>query len=261
MPTCLAALLASDPPKVPIELVVVVNGSDDETYQLAEAARSSFEAADWRFQALDLVAGGKVGALNHGDKVAAFEARIYLDADVVLSPQLLAELVELLDQEQPVYCSGTAVITAERSLFSKAYARFYACMPFVSVGVPGFGLFGVNAAGRKRWDLFPEIISDDTFVRLHFTPRERHLAAARYEWPVVEGFRALVRVRRRQDQGVVEIQKTYPHLLANDDKRPRRVWAALRAGLRHPIGFVVYFMVAIAVRLGRHSTGEWSRGR
>jgi hypothetical protein len=128
-------------------------------------------------------------------------------------------------------------------------------------GVPGCGVFAVNAPGRARWGTFPQIISDDTFVRLSFAPLERHGVPAPYDWPIAEGFGALVRVRRRQDAGVEEIERLYPDLLSNDDKPAFPLSQKLGMALRDPLGFMVYSAVALAVKLTKSRASGWSRGR
>ena len=153
---------------------------------------------------------------------------------------------------------------------SRAYAATYRRVPFMARGVPGCGLFAVNAAGRARWGKFPDIISDDTYVRLLFRPDERINVAATYDWPIVEGFAALVRVRQRQDRGVRQVAALFPDLMANDDKAKLGVPGMLLLAARNPVGFAVYSAVALAVRWrdrGRAGAGagaglpDWSRGR
>jgi hypothetical protein len=124
---------------------------------------------------------------------------------------------------------------------------------------PGYGLFAVNAAGRARWGTFPALISDDTFVRLQVQPSERVQVAARYDWPMIEGFAALTKVRRRQDAGVAEIAQLYPGLLAREAKARLGKGALLAMALRDPLGFATYAAVSLAVRFGK--SGGWVRGR
>ena len=142
-----------------------------------------------------------------------------------------------------------------------AYAKFYGLVPFMRRGVPGCGFFAVNTAGRAKWGAFPDIISDDTFVRLSFAPEERHAVDAPYNWPVVEGFFNLVKVRRRQDVGVREVAEKFPQLQPNDDKVRFTVMEIIRAAMRHPVGFLCYGAVALAVRMGGDDEQTWSRGR
>lgn len=71
------------------------------------------------------------------------------------------------------YASGTPRVSPAKSWVTRAYARFWQQLPFASSDAPDFGVFAVKAAGRARWGRFPDIISNDTYVRLLFAPRER----------------------------------------------------------------------------------------
>lgn len=256
---CLAALLASDGP-AGAQVIVAANGCTDDTAARARAHAEGFTLKGWRLDVLDLAAPGKMGALDAGDAAAIHPTRAYLDADVRVSTPLMAQIAGALAGPAPRYASGTPVVTA-RGWIARAFARFWTRLPFVAEGVPGFGLFAVNGPGRARWGGFPRIISDDTYVRVHFAPDERVRLPATYEWPLVEGFGQLVRVRRRQDQGVAELLALEPALMANEDKAaPGRGWL-LRRALADPAAFAVYASVKLAVRLGWGSQTGWVRGR
>jgi glycosyltransferase involved in cell wall biosynthesis len=257
---CLASLFGSDPVPGGAEAIVVANGCHDDTADRARDCSTLAAAAGWGLSVIERAEGGKTAALNAGDAAAAGEMRAYLDADVEVSPALMAQLVMALLPDDPLYASGRAVIPRPRSTVTRAYARFWQRLPFAQSEAPGFGLFAVNRAGRARWGAFPGIISDDTFVRLQFTPQERVGVPATYSWPMIEGFSALVRVRRRQDAGVAEIAQLWPGLLAREGKTS--VTAATIAGLalRDPAGFATYAAVSLAVRMGRDKK-DWARGR
>lgn len=258
---CLDAVLASAWDRAePVAAVVVANGCQDDTAAIARSRAEAFAARGWRLEVLDLAEGGKLRALNAGDAAAAEGARVYLDADVTVSPDLLRQIAQALDTDAPRYASGTVEIAAQ-GWISRAYAAYWRQVPFMSHGVPGCGVFAVNAAGRSRWGAFPDIIADDTFVRLSFTSTERIGVPARFRWPIAEGFERLVRVRRRQDAGVDQIAVRYPHLLANDDKPPFPPAAKLAKALRAPLGFAVYSVVALTVKLTPGRAQGWSRGR
>lgn len=254
---CLTALFASGP--MGAEAIVVANGCRDATAQVAQNMASTAQAAGWRLVVLDLAQGGKPNALNAGDLAAQGDLRAYLDADVVVSPGLMADLLATLTTDLPRYATGTAHIPRARSAVTRAYARFWQALPFAQSTAPGYGLFAVNATGRARWGGFPAIISDDTFVRLQFQPAERVQVAAPYDWPMIEGFAALTRVRRRQDAGVAEIDRLYPGLLAREGKSRLGKAGLLTMALRDPLGFATYAAVSLAVRFGK--SGGWTRGR
>jgi len=262
---CLAAILASPLPQVPNkppEIIVIANGCNDDTDTIASDYTDMAVSKGWYLIVLNVPEGGKLNALNIGEECAAYDTRIYLDADVIVSPLLIGQLHAVLDADNPVYASGTVIISQPKTWISRAYKRIYARVPFFTHGVPGCGLFAVNGQGRARWDHFPDIISDDTFVRLQFSPEERISVSATYLWPIVEGFSNLVNVRNRQDAGVMQIEKQYPGLMKNDDKPRFGFTRAIKMAVKDPIGFCVYAAVAIAVRMqGKADSKDWSRGR
>lgn len=269
---CLETLLASDPVAhsklspseagPPVELIIVANGCTDATAAVAETWRARIEAKGWALAVLDLAEGGKLRAINAGEHAARGKILAYIDADIAVSPPLLAQLQSVLDRPEPAYASGRPRIAPARSWISRTYGRFWMRVPFMTDAVPGCGVFAMNAAGRARWGDYPQIISDDTFTRLQFAPAERIGVPAIYTWPIAEGFTRLVRVRRRQDVGVQEVATLYPALMQNEHKP--RIGLRRMAGmaLSDPLGFGVYCAVALAVRLPRGgATQAWSRGR
>lgn len=257
---CLAALLAQTEGAGMVEVVVAANACTDRTVEAARAEAGRFAARGWRLEVLDLAQGGKVGALNAGDRAAKGRNRVYLDADVICEPDLLGQIAEALDVPQARYATGTLVVAPGQTLVTRAYARIWTRLPFVQGGAVGAGFFAVNAAGRSRWGDWPAIISDDTFARLNFAPSERVEVPARYHWPMVEGLSNLIRVRRRQDAGVAEVYRLYPGLKANEGKAALPRAALPRLFLSAPLGFLVYMTVHLAVRASPAQT-DWTRGR
>lgn len=282
---CLDALLAGTPPGIAAEVIVVANGCHDATADQARARAGAAAAAGWGLQVIDRPEPGKPGALNAGDAAARGGVRVYLDADVIVSPDLLAQLVAALvplnakatarraadppfdpapdlpsDAEVARYATGTVTIPHARSAISRAYGHFWQRLPFARAAAPGYGLFAMNAAGRARWDEWPPIIADDMFARLHFAPAERVQVPATYAWPLVEGFARLIRVRRRQNAGMRELAADWPQLLPNAAVPRAGPGAIARAALAAPAGFIIYVAVALAVRIGRNRN-PWARGR
>jgi len=257
---CLEAVFASTG-ALPLarDLIVVANACTDQTAEVARAQTAAAAAAGWTLQVIETAQPGKLSALNLADAASEAKIRIYLDADVVVSPPLIAALCAALETEAPRYATGTPVIPQPDSWISRAYGRFWQTLPFVTQDAPGFGIFAVNTAGRARWQAFPDIISDDTFVRLNFAPTERLRLDATYLWPLVEGFSRLVRVRRRQNKGVVEIAERFPRLMTNDAPGLREI---ARRALRDPVGFSAYAAVALAVKTSVFARKtNWDRGR
>jgi glycosyltransferase involved in cell wall biosynthesis len=253
---CLQAVADSDLVPGGLEVIVVANGCRDRTADVARGFARKLPA----LQVLDLAQGSKPAALNAGDQAATGACRAYLDADCVLTAPVLAALAETLARDGAVYAGATPRIPPAQSWITRAYARFWLALPFNRTVAPGYGLYAVNAAGRARWGAFPALISDDTFVRLQFRPDERAQVAAPYDWPMVEGFAALVRVRRRQDAGVRELLAADPGLMQREGKEKLHARDILALALRDPVGFAVYAAVSLAVRL-RPAGHGFTRGR
>lgn len=257
---CLAALIAQDDAAGPVEIVVAANACTDRTEDVVRSYEPQMIARGWRLVLLSSPEGGKVNALNRADRAAHGAMRAYLDADVICDPSLIGMLRAALGGDAPRYATGTLQVARAQSWVTRRYADLWTRLPFVKGGAVGAGLFAVNGAGRARWPDFPQIISDDTYVRLQFSPDERIELPACYHWPMVEGFKNLVRVRRRQDAGVAEVYRLYPALRQNEGKAGLGIRHLLDLIARAPVGFAIYMLVHLAVRVRRPAT-EWSRGR
>lgn len=257
---CLESVLASEGP-ASAQIIVAANGCSDGTEDFARAYAQRAVEKGWALDVLSLAEGSKLKALNAAEEVAQGAVLVYLDADVTVSAQLMAQLTNALAIDAPRYASGALEFTPSQSLATRLYARTYARVPYIANGLPGAGLFAVNRAGRALWGEFPKIISDDTYVRLLFTPEQRIRVNAPYQWPLVDGFANLVRVRRRQNAGVAEVAQLYPNLPQNDDKLPVTPWQMLKLALRDPISFAVYTSVQLIVKLTPARDTDWKRGR
>ncbi|WP_334312304.1 glycosyltransferase [Cognatishimia sp. SS12] len=260
MSACLEAVLASERLQG-AQIIVVANGCTDKTADIARRYAVLAEEKGWALDVIELKIGNKLHALNVGDHAAKGDIRIYLDADVRVSPRLLWQMERALDRDTPAWASGQLQMAAA-SRVSRAYARFWSKVPFMAKSVPGAGLFGVNKAGRARWEDFPDIISDDMFVRLHFKPRERLAVPGTYIWPVAEGWKNLIKVRRRQNAGVAQLADRYPRLMQHEDKGQMTKGELARAASQRPLGFLVYGIVSAIVRFTNDPAAQtWSRGR
>jgi glycosyltransferase involved in cell wall biosynthesis len=257
---CLNSLLAQDDEAGEVEVIVVANACTDDTVGSALATRGGFEARGWDLRVIEEPKPGKIHALNTGDQAAKGQVLVYLDADVVCDTDMFGALRKALKSDAPLYATGTLKVTDAQSWVTRQYARFWQKLPFVQGGAVGAGLFAVNRSGRARWQAFPDIISDDTYVRLNFAPHERIEVMPNYHWPMVEGLGNLIKVRRRQDDGVAEIVTLYPELVRHDDKKHLRKTEIIGLFLRDPVGFCVYGGISAAVRLSPASR-QWARGR
>jgi hypothetical protein len=190
---CLDALLA-DPPPGPFDVTVVANGCADDTAAVA-AARAGVRV-------LDLPEPGKAGALNAGDAVAAGFPRLYLDADVVLSPGALPALVAALSgPDAPLAVVPRRLVDVSgRPLPVRAFYAINSRLPAYRHSLFGRGAIALSAAGRARFTDFPALTADDLYLDSLFESGEKRevdgvtstVAAPRRTGDLV---RRLVRVR------------------------------------------------------------------
>lgn len=264
---CLNAIAAQQDlaPDHKTQVIVAANGCQDRTVALAKDRHDALAAAGFDLLVLDIAQGNKMNALNEADAVATHPIRVYLDADVIISPRMLRELADVLAEDKPLYASGTIHIPRPQSMVSRAYAKVWTQLPFVRDGVPGVGLYAINAQGRARWGAFPSIYADDRFVRLQFKPDERRKTKATYDWPLPEGFGNLVHVRHRWSEGNLELAERHPELLVNDSEINKSGRNAL--GLfRTPFSSAIFVLVHLVsnIRAKRSMNGDtfvWRRGR
>jgi len=256
---CLNALLAQQVQDLAVQVIVVPNGCRDGTAEVARNHTAAMAQRGWDFLVIERAEGSKPGALNAGDAAARHDARLYLDADIVAGPRMLALLAPVMRRGTAVYAGARLRVAPPRSRISRLYARFWSRLPFMTRGVTGAGLFAVNAQGRARWDQFPQIIADDAFVRGLFHPDERVRIEEDYLWPMAEGFGPLVRTRRRQNRGVQQLTERFPDLPALRGDQPDRA-EILRLAVADPFGFAIYSAVAAATRM-RDSGDSFTRGR
>jgi glycosyltransferase involved in cell wall biosynthesis len=97
--SCLPALGSQDF-RGPAELIVVANGCTDATVAVAsELAREL--PPNWTWRVLELSRAEKAAALNAADAGHDADVTIYLDADIVLGPETVSQLVAFLSGSGP----------------------------------------------------------------------------------------------------------------------------------------------------------------
>lgn len=162
---CLDALLA-DPPPDGLDVTVVANGCTDATAGVA-ATRAGVRV-------LSLPEPGKAGALNAGDEVAVGFPRLYLDADVVLTPGSLPALVAAVEAGLLAAVPGRRLDTSKRPVPVRAYYAINRRLPAFRDALYGRGAILLSAEGRARFDRFPALHADDLFLDSLFEVGEKH---------------------------------------------------------------------------------------
>jgi len=247
-----------------LDVVVVANGCRDAT---ADRAREVGALHPGALRVIELERASKHAALVRGDAEARSFPRFYVDADVSLSVASLRRVADVLRRGEALVAAPRMRVDLGHSSWAvRAYYRVWMRLPYHASGTIGSGVYALSERGRERVGAFPDIISDDGYVRLCFAPSER--ASVREATFTIRAPRTLagvLAVKTRSQKGWRQLRERFPELVANDGSdyggslRPLladlRIWPALAV-----YGFVAAITKYRAWRLNRAGRlADWER--
>jgi glycosyltransferase involved in cell wall biosynthesis len=225
------------------EILVCINGCTDRTEQIA----ATFE----RVRVLKVPVASKPAALNAGDRAASGQVKVFLDADVVVSGRDVLKVVERLQRGPELVAAPRVVVDASASSWPvKAYYAVWVRTPYVTDGMVGSGFYALSEKGRSRFAEFPDIVGDDTYIRILFAPPERAgLTDARFTVFPPKTLRALIDIETRRKAGYDDICAL---LSASERPRNKSQGFALGKMVLNPLAWpslLVYAYVKVASRV------------
>ncbi|MET9018388.1 glycosyltransferase [Actinopolymorpha sp. NPDC004070] len=185
-----------------LQVIVVPNGCKDRTAELVRSIPG--------VEVIELSEGSKTAALNAGDQAATAWPRLYLDADIVISTDAVAELLERLTE--PGALAGrprSRYLTDDCTALVRAYYRARERMPELSAHLWGAGAYALTEAGHARVGRFPDVVADDVYVDSKFDRAEITFGTTggtAVRCPRTA--RALLRTLRRVRRGPAELAAT-----------------------------------------------------
>lgn len=194
-----------------VEIIVACNGCTDRTALIA----SSFAGVE----VIEVRTASKVAALNAADQAATRWPRVYLDADIEMSPQALGMVLDRLSQgnvlaARPAFEYDDSQATAPVQAFYRARRR----IPSSSQALWGAGVYGLTKDGHARFGEFPTLTADDLFIDQQFTPSEKTVVntpPVRVATP--RNAKSLSAILRRNYRGQAEFVKLDPGRRDCDD--------------------------------------------
>jgi hypothetical protein len=237
-----------------LRVVVAVNDGRKDTYEKANRLRPVIEATGGECKVVKSVAG-RANAFAAAEAELPEGPRLYLDQDAELSPNAIKELAEVLKPGTGIHFAAPRPRALRpRSALSRAFYQAWHELPYVRESPVTMGAYAVSAQGRLRWNRFPDVHSDDKWVRWHFAPEERAvLRCGSYEVVLPEGVRELVRARRRYQHGNRELHDL-ELAYADDDLRHRGAIRSLVASpAKWPSSAVFLGVYSAAAVLDRYA--------
>ncbi|MEU4339404.1 glycosyltransferase family 2 protein [Micromonospora lupini] len=251
---CLDALLTDAGPDE-LDIVVVANGCTDDT-ALVAAQRPEVRV-------IEVAEAGKANALNVGDAAARGFPRIYLDADVVLSPGALRRMAATLtegDSPPLAVMPRRQMVTSGRPAAVHAYYAINTRLPIFADALFGRGAIGISEAGHRRFDQFPEQIADDLFLDSQFSSQEKQeVGDATSYVQAPRRTRDLLRTLARVRAGNTMLRASHDGVRASVPSSWLRDVVLPRPWLVPAATVYVAITVAAALRARRHPRDGWGR--
>ncbi|HXU99999.1 MAG TPA: glycosyltransferase [Caulobacteraceae bacterium] len=249
---CVEAILADARPGE-LEIIVATNGCTDRTAEVAVAA-----AAGGPLRVVDCPHASKPAALNAGDAAARGFPRAYVDADIIIDTASLRAIAAVLDNGEAMVAASTAEtrFLPRTSWAVRAFYAFWQALPYVRSHMIAAGVYAIGSEGRRRFDVFPPVVSDDGFIRLQFSPKERVEApGARSIVTAPTNLGDLIRIRTRSRAGWLDLRDRYPQAFRSEARRKNYLAAfvitALRPRLIAPALIYVFVVAVSRMRAGR----------
>lgn len=229
-----------------VEIIVAANGCSDNT---AEIARSVLGV-----KVLELPEPSKIGALNAADEQASQWPRMYLDADIEISPAAVLETLSRLNTSGAI--AGRPPFRWDLLGSSWPVLAYYRARSRIASShraLWGAGVYGMSESGRGRFGHFPDVIGDDVFVDRLFAPERKLIVETEpVTVRVPRSASDLLKVLRRQQRGATEVGAA----------TTRDTLMQLVRTVRGPstlFDAIVYAAFALHPRLFRRGAGQWER--
>ncbi|MDQ1553094.1 MAG: hypothetical protein QOK46_172 [Microbacteriaceae bacterium] len=226
-----------------LEVVVVCNGCTDETAELAR----NFTGVT----VVEIDEASKSLALNVGDEAATVWPRMYLDADVEISPAAVVAVLDSLAEGPTLAARPTAAYDTDGAgPMVRSYYRARARVPSLGMGLWGAGAYALSESGHERLGNFPPLSGDDFWVDQLFVRSEKAVVDTH---PVVvrtpRDIHALIGILRRGRRGVAQAVNADSRMTTSTSRTLREL-ARGATGAREFADAVVYAILSLAGRFG-----------
>lgn len=235
--------LITEAPQNLYEIIVVCNACVDNTAKIVSQYNN--------IKLLETDKASKTHALNLGDSIATGDIRVYMDADVIMSAKDIEKMIMSLKNDKFLAVSPNVKMDhTGSSWFVKAYYNIWFQLPYVKEGFMGGGVYALSAIGRKRFDIFPDIISDDGYIRELFKINEtKRIEDAFSIVRSPKSLSGLIKIKTRSRLGLYELKNKYPKIYGNHKKSYRSSLLNLLKKSSNWPQVLVYLFVNIRCRI------------
>lgn len=230
-----------------LEIIVVCNGCTDDTAQRAA-----------RFTGVNVInttVASKVAALNLGDEIAQYFPIVYMDADITISLKDLMGTIAKMNEDMDIMVAAPR-LTVELSrsdICVKSFYNIWMRLPYFTTGqMVGSGIFILSKIGRKRFSIFPNVISDDGYVRSLYKANERRMIND-YHFTIFapKTMVDLIKIKTRVRFGNMEVSEKYPNITIGKDNNTLDI---VKLVFRRPwLIFQCFIYIYVQLQTKKHS--------
>ena len=183
-------------------IIVACNACTDNTAKIVKLYE--------KVHCLELVMASKTNAINEAEKYISSYPVFYIDADTCLGPGAIQEVTRVMTNNRLLLAAPTPVVSATYSSWPvRTFYRVWLNLPYIKEGVIATCSYVIAREGRKRFSHFPEVISDDGFVRGHFETCElANVASAKIYINAPKDLLSLIKIKTRARLGNIQLSKT-----------------------------------------------------
>lgn len=198
---------------------------------------------------IELDKASKTNAINEAEKYITSYPVFYIDADTYLEAGAVQEITRAMENGRLLLAAPAPFInTANSSWVVKSYYRVWQNLPYVKEGVIATCSYVLTREGRERFTDFPEIISDDGFVRGHFKSCEMaNIESTKIYIDAPKDITSLIKIKTRSRLGNLQLKSLAVCPLSHDGKYRAvsvRQWLAY-----NPIDLAIYTVLQLYIRL------------
>ena len=188
------------------QIIVICNGCNDAT---AHIVKTCFPDVFL----YETTTASKASAIRLAENQSPGHPRIYVDADIKISKVSIMNLIETIKHSSSgkLFIPASKTNTKGASFTVKAFYRHWRQTRHVTEYGFGAGVYALSAAARMAFEDWPELISDDGFMRTLFTPTEIILVDDSISYvEAPKTLRQLIKVKHRSKYGNIQLQKQLP---------------------------------------------------
>ncbi|HBY01620.1 MAG TPA: glycosyl transferase [Rikenellaceae bacterium] len=228
------------------QIIVVCNGCTDAT---ATVVRDKFPSV----LCIETKIASKTRALQIGDFQASFWPRVYIDADVEITAEHIYALVKEQRERHLAVITPFVENNLKMSSFPvRAFYNIWSSLEYYKEGMIGSGIYSLSEYGRSQFYEWPDLISDDGYIRALFGLNER--GVCKKSCVIIHApktFAELIKTKTRSRLGRYQLQQKFPEIFREERKSKNYVFAFL-VYLRRPgcwLDLIAYFLVNLITRI------------